>query len=120
MKSYEYRIKMLIEQLSDRLTQFKGDVIDCSQLFLSFGFDAMGDVAFGKSIDMVSNRAVHSSVRIVLDGMVIAGLLTPLPWLVRLLTSVPALNRDWHILMARAESHLQGRMATDTSEPDVS
>jgi hypothetical protein len=49
----------------------------------------MGDLAFGKDFDMVNSAKSHSALKLLMEGMKPLGLLTPVPWALLVLKSLP-------------------------------
>ena len=49
----------------------------------------MGQVAFSKDFNMLRNAQWHSAIELIRDGMKAYGSLSPVPWLMRLGSSIP-------------------------------
>ena len=80
----------------------------------------MGDVVSGQSFDMIANNKMHSSVAIMRSGVNLVGMLTLVPWAVRVLASIPGVTRDWQRFEIWAEEQVRKRAMAGTKDPDVS
>jgi cytochrome P450 len=120
LRSYQERVKTHVDRLSTNISKRLGEPINCTELFLFFGFDVMGDTAFGSDFGMLESNEEHPIVGIVRGGIYVIGRLTPLPWLVTILSSLPGANSDFKKLEAYAEDEIQKRAEmSDRDEEDV-
>lgn len=60
-----------------------------STWFNYYSFDVMGDLAFGKSFDMLSSGRAHFAMELLQSGMLPLGLLTPISWMIPVMVAAP-------------------------------
>ncbi|KAI1406792.1 cytochrome P450 [Hypoxylon sp. FL1857] len=81
-------------------------------LLIWFGFDAMGDIIFDTSFDMLRSRKWHPIVQHVKKGLHLIGLLSSTPWLThigfRLAPRIGIVNR-WYELVDYCKKQIQRR-----------
>ena len=118
LRSYQERVKTHVDRLSTNIDKRLGEAINCTKLFLFFGFDVMGDTAFGSGFGMLESNEEHPIVGIMRGGIYVIGRLTPLPWLVTILSSIPGANADFKKLEAYAEEEIQKRAKMDDRDED--
>lgn len=119
LRSYQERVKTHVDNLSENIGKRLGESRNFTELFLFFGFDVMGDTAFGSGFDMLKTNEEHPIVQIMRGGIFIIGRLTPIPWLVTVLSSLPGAAGDFKKLEAFAERSIQNRAKLDRGEDDV-
>ncbi|KAF2243918.1 cytochrome P450 monooxygenase-like protein, partial [Trematosphaeria pertusa] len=119
LRSYQKRVNTHVDSLSKNISKRVGEAINCTQLFLFFGFEVMGDTAFGSGFGMLETNEEHPIVQIMRSGIYIIGRLTPVPWLVTVLTSLPGANADFKRLEAYAEKSIIARSKMDRDPDDV-
>ncbi|KAF2445239.1 cytochrome P450 [Karstenula rhodostoma CBS 690.94] len=119
LHSYQERVKTHVDNLSTNIGKRLGDSINSTELFLLFGFDVMGDTAFGSSFGMLETNEEDPIFQIMRSGIFIIGRLTPLPWLVTVLSSLPGAAGDFKKLAAFAETSIQNRAKMDGDGDDV-
>jgi hypothetical protein len=95
LQSYQERTNTKVELLAQNIARTKGQPIDCQQLFLFFGFDVMGDIAFGEGFGMLESNKTHPVMNIMRSGIHILGRLSPVPWFITILASLPGGTADW-------------------------
>ena len=84
--------------------------MDMTRLFLFYGFDVMGDVAFGTQLDMLKSGHIHHAVEAMRKGMKPFGWLTHAPWLFHLLLGVPGAMTDFYRLVGWAHGEVGKRL----------
>lgn len=72
-----------------QLDNLEGQSVNASRWFNFYSFDVMGDLAFGKSFNMLKSGEQHYALKVLVDGMRPLGILTPVPWLFPLLLRIP-------------------------------
>ena len=87
LRGYENRIRPFHEQLVSQISKREGQPMNVSKWFNLFSFDVMGELAFGKSYDMLASGENHPSLKILSEGMDHLGLSLP-SWILRLLFTV--------------------------------
>ncbi|CAI6339949.1 unnamed protein product [Periconia digitata] len=106
LRIYQERVAEHVTSLSNNIRGRLGQSRNCTELFYFFGFDVMGDTAFGKDFNMLKSNIQHPIVEIMRSGTYIMGRLTPVPWLVTVLASLPGVNKNFERLESYAEEHI--------------
>ena len=108
-----------IEQLERKIFELAGQAVDVTQLFLFYGFDVMGDVAFGTELNNLRSGKTHHAVEAMRSGMIPFGILTPVPWLFHLLIAIPGALKAWHQLIDWAHGEVTKRLQYKPENPDI-
>jgi len=69
LRGYETRVEPFVDVLVKRIAEFKGQPINVSKWFNFFGYDVMGDLAFGKDFGMLSSGKEHFAINLLNEGM---------------------------------------------------
>lgn len=70
----------------------------------------MGDIAFGKSFDMLTNAKEHSALQLLHNGLKPMGYLFGIPWLFDIVSKLfPFLARDFNKFLAYCEGQVEER-----------
>jgi hypothetical protein len=72
-------------------------------------FDVMGDLAFGKSFDMLTSGATHSAIKLLQVGMQPMSFAFAVPWLFRILTKIPFLAGGYYRFIKWSEEQAMKR-----------
>ena len=91
LRDYESRVTKYTEQLVSGIRQRAGQVINASDWFLYYGFDVMGDLAFGQPFEMLVNGKEHHVIKMLHSGMLPLGMLSPVVWIIPVLAALPRL-----------------------------
>jgi cytochrome P450 family 628 len=83
-----------------------------------FGFDVMGDLAFGKSFDMLKTGEPHFVVKLLKGAMTPLGWMTPAPWIIPLLLNTVGAGPMSTFITWSAEQ-VEKRKKMKPAEPDV-
>lgn len=89
LRDFEPRELVHIRRLGDKLTEREGQVTNVSRWFSFLTFDIMEDLAFGNPFSMLESGEQHYAMKLLHDGQKQLALLTPVPWLTRILTNIP-------------------------------
>ncbi|KAL8822793.1 MAG: hypothetical protein Q9191_006478 [Dirinaria sp. TL-2023a] len=89
LRDYESRITKYTEQLVSGIRQRVGQVVNASDWFLYYGFDVMGDLAFGQSFEMLVHGQEHHVIKMLHSGMLPLGMLSPVVWTIPVLAALP-------------------------------
>lgn len=111
LRGYAQRIKIYDDQLLSRINAASSSAspINVSKWFNYYSFDAMGDLAFGKSFDMLKNDQEHWAVTLMNTGLEALAFLFPV-WLFRVLISIPGLLRDHLRIVEFCNAQLEKRI----------
>lgn len=94
--------------------------MNASTWFNYYSFDVMGDLAFGKSFDMLKSGRTHYMMDALEKGMRPVGWLSPLPWIIPVFASTPILNADFTQLIQWCREQVEKRMTIEVKVPDIS
>ncbi len=111
VQGYAQRTKIYDDQLLAKIeaASSSGQSRNVSKLFNYYSFDVMGDLAFGRSFDMLKNDEEHWAINLMNTGM--EGMSFQFPtWLFRVLTSIPGLLRDHQRIVKFCNTQLSERM----------
>lgn len=92
LRAYEDRILGYSRALQAQISRLSGQPISASDWFHFYSFDVMGDIAFGRSFEMLKTGKPHFALNLLKEGMAPLGLLGPVPWAFCVLTSIPGLG----------------------------
>jgi hypothetical protein len=63
--------------------------MDMSAWAMYFSFDVMGEVGFGKDFNNLASGVEHSAIKGVHSHMTMLGIMSTVPWLLNVLSSIP-------------------------------
>lgn len=69
LRDYEKRMEPYADALRDRIEASKGQPVDVSKWFNFFGYDVMGNLAFGKDFGMLQSGKEHFAINLLNEGM---------------------------------------------------
>ena len=79
----------------------------------------MGELAFGKSFNMLKSEEHHHVIRLLADGMKLLGLVSPAPWLARIGFEIPGLANGWEKMFQWSDKHMQERLEKRDAKADI-
>ncbi|KAH9905674.1 cytochrome P450 [Xylariomycetidae sp. FL2044] len=114
-----HRAKILVQ--IDKLDQcieshaLAGQPTEARDVFLWFGFDAMGDFVLSKSFNMLQDRKWHDIIVHLRRALSLLGPLTPTPWLMQIALRsalIPHIGplRDWFDMFVWGETEVRNRL----------
>ena len=111
LRGYAQRTKVYDDQLLAKIgvASSSGELLNVSKLFNYYSFDVMGDLAFGRSFDMLKNDEEHWAITLMNSGLEALAFLFPI-WLFRLLISIPGLLKDHQRIVDFCNTQLSKRM----------
>ncbi|KAL2783866.1 benzoate 4-monooxygenase cytochrome P450 [Aspergillus keveii] len=121
LREYSPRVRQHAIRLHEVIEQSinNSQPLDVTQWFNYYSFDVMGDLAFGKSFNMLAGGGDHYFVSMIHENMRYVGHLGPLVWLFPLFSRIPVLN--WEILRfwRFVAGQIAERRKNPPSSPDV-
>ncbi|KAF2793406.1 cytochrome P450 [Melanomma pulvis-pyrius CBS 109.77] len=87
--TYEPRIKAKADLFKSQLLNNAGKSMDMSAWSMFFSFDVMGEVGFGKDFNNLVSGVEHSAIKGVHSHMAMLGIMSTVPWLLNVLSSIP-------------------------------
>ncbi|KAF4438949.1 hypothetical protein F53441_12683 [Fusarium austroafricanum] len=97
LQDYEPRITKYTTQLLDRLHEMQGMDINASDWLNFHSFDVMGDLAFGKSFDMLRSGVKHYFMTALHDSMKMVGYLSHITWMLPVFKLIPANDQRYSL-----------------------
>ncbi|KAH8597073.1 putative cytochrome P450 [Bisporella sp. PMI_857] len=120
LRGYEQRIRNSQDKLVAHLAGSEGKPVNMTEMFGFYGFDVMGDLAFGKSFDMIEASKAHWAIELLYEGLKPLAFNFPI-WFFRVLTSLPLVTRDWWRLINFCQESILLRMEIkEQNIPDIS
>lgn len=83
-----------------------------------YAFDVMGQVGFGRPWGMLEDGNLHEAIGQLHKAMVPLGVLSPVPWLLRLVTDIPGANAAVQDFMAWCWAQLAEKKKVHKSLPN--
>jgi cytochrome P450 len=119
LRGYESRVFGYTELLLKQIEMFGGQPLDASKWFNYYSFDVMGDLAFGKSFDMLKKGESHFAIDLLHNGQMSLGVVGPVPWLLLLGTRLPIVSRPYWTFVNWCTEQVRERQKMKVEEPDV-
>ncbi|KAF3044325.1 hypothetical protein E8E12_007952 [Didymella heteroderae] len=88
LATYEPRIKIKADAFMRQLRQ-STKPFDASAWSMFYSFDVMGEVGLGKDFNNLTSGQEHPAIKGVHDHMTMLGILSTVPWLLNVLSSIP-------------------------------
>ncbi|KAH8689533.1 putative cytochrome P450 [Talaromyces proteolyticus] len=118
LRGYEKRIRQYRDMLMSTFAETKGRPINVTQWFNNYSFDVVGDLAFGRSFDMLKNDNDHWAVVLLAEGFKPLAL-SPPTWLFRLAQHIPGATKDWFRFLDFCRRRILKRMQNKPDIPDI-
>ncbi|KAJ5654227.1 hypothetical protein N7490_001230 [Penicillium lividum] len=106
---YIPRIESKTDLLMKRLSEHEGKPLDITKWSLLYTFDVMGLVAFSKDYKQLDNSAEHSAIAAMHSQMDMLAILSPVPWVMFVLGSIPGLKTPLKIFEEYSASQMNER-----------
>ncbi|CAJ2505022.1 Uu.00g124160.m01.CDS01 [Anthostomella pinea] len=120
VRGYEERTKSyrarLISHLSQSVSQEQP--VDMTLWFNFYTFDVMGDLAFGRSFDMLATSQQHWAISILHAGLRAFSIHAPV-WFFRFFMAIPGLGGDFQRYVSFCCDTLDKRIKTKVDTPDI-
>ncbi|KAH7208090.1 benzoate 4-monooxygenase cytochrome P450 [Fusarium oxysporum] len=119
LRRYEDRVAEYTTQLLQHIEALQDEPLDISMWFNFYSFDVMGDLAFGKGFDMLSNGTKHPFMELTHSHMLVAGSLSRLAWIFPLLKRISIFNQKTCELEERIKQLVNWRIKNEPDVPDI-
>ncbi|KAF9776611.1 hypothetical protein IL306_005185 [Fusarium sp. DS 682] len=119
LRDYEHRVLKYTKLLTDRIDDMKGKPFNVALWVNFYTFDIMGDLAFGKSFDMLASGVEHEFFTESHKTQAFMGAFRRLIWLFPLIAAIPILNRQYLAFQAWITNQVETRRKNKPAEPDV-
>jgi tryprostatin B 6-hydroxylase len=93
--------------------------MNVSKWFHYYSFDIVGDLAFGKSFDMLKNGRIHFAIELLQRGMAPTGLLTPISWMIPVMAAAPIIGSEYRRLCDWCAEQVEQRRKMKVDVPDI-
>ncbi|RDW77473.1 cytochrome P450-12 [Coleophoma cylindrospora] len=119
LRDYEGRVTKYADDLTKQLTTFAGKPFDASLWFNFYSFDVMGDLAFGRSFDMLKNGEQHHALKTLQEAMAPLGILSPLPWIFPVVHYIPGARDGIKGFIDFCDQQIEKRKEKEPEVPDI-
>jgi tryprostatin B 6-hydroxylase len=109
LRDYDERMAWYRALLVKAIEDADGRSMDVTRLFKLYSFDVMGELAFGRSFEMLETNKEHEAIKLLDSGLFALGFKLPM-WFFRLATSIPGATKDWWGFISYCISQLDTRM----------
>jgi tryprostatin B 6-hydroxylase len=93
--------------------------MNVSKWFHYYSFDIVGDLAFGKSFDMLKNGRIHFAIELLERGMAASGVLTPISWMIPVMAAAPIIGSEYRRLCDWCAEQVEQRRKMKVDVPDI-
>ena len=87
-----------------------GKPTNATRLLRFFSFDVIGDLTLGTKFQMLESDVEHFAADVLRRGMLPLGVLTPVPWLLLILSRVPGLLSGWDNMISWSDQQVERRI----------
>ncbi|KAK6813588.1 hypothetical protein RU639_010351 [Aspergillus parasiticus] len=120
LHGYEKRIQVYRQKLVNQIKSMEDSKpVNINTLFTWYGYDVMGDLAFGQSFDMLEKSESHWAILMIHSMLKPVEYLMPI-WFFRLLLSIPGTTKAFWKFNEYWGQLFKIRMATKQELPDIS
>ncbi|KAF3038407.1 hypothetical protein E8E11_005959 [Didymella keratinophila] len=115
LATYEPRIKAKADAFMRQLRQ-SSEPFDASAWSMFYSFDVMGEVGLGKDFNNLTSGQEHPAIKGVHDHMTMLGILSTVPWLLNVLSSIPGVAAGYSSFFHFCSSEIQAKNKTWDNE----
>jgi cytochrome P450 len=119
LRNYESRVGKYADELVQQISSFSGKELNATRWFNFYSFDVMGDLAFGRSFNMLTRGEEHYAIKLLHENTRPLGIHSPIPWFLYTCTKIPYATDDIKRFLAYSEQCVEERKTMKVSEPDV-
>lgn len=119
LPDYEGRIIRYTADLIDQGLTRSGRPVNASKWSDYYSFDVMGHLAFGKSFDMLKDGQTHLPIKLLESGLLPLRLLTPIPWMIPVMTNAPILGSQYRRLFDWCADQVEKPRRMKVNVPDI-
>ncbi|KAF5009948.1 hypothetical protein FDECE_3855 [Fusarium decemcellulare] len=119
LRDYEPRVEKYTRILMSQLEQRRGKPIDITEWFNFYGFDVMGDLAFGKSFNMLTDGVAHYYMKLTHTSTLWGTQFGRSSWLYLLMKDMPIVNYQIANFLKWLRKHVDERKKTEPELPDL-
>lgn len=119
LRNYEGRVTSYADELVAQLDAFRGKAVNATHWFNYYAFDAIGDLGFGKTFDMLKTGEKHNALKLLHEVQVPLGFLSPIPWIFPILIKAPRLMDGLNGFISFCSKQIDIRRVNEPSVPDI-
>lgn len=119
LRDYEPRVIRHANNLLEHLARTEGHPVNVSDWFNFFSFDVMGDLAWGKSFNMLRDGIKHYFMVVLHADMTNIGLFSHMLWLFPIFKATPILNAEHRRFWDWLKVQVSERRQKEPELPDV-
>ncbi|KAK7424018.1 hypothetical protein QQX98_000628 [Neonectria punicea] len=119
LRNYEPRVAQYTNILLDQIQAREGKSMDITLWCHFYGFDVMGDLAFGRSFDMLQGGIQHYYMKLMHSNMILTTSFGRYPWAFLLVQHVPILNLTYKRFIEWLKEEVNDRMEEEPELPDI-
>ncbi|EOA83112.1 uncharacterized protein SETTUDRAFT_21815 [Exserohilum turcica Et28A] len=116
LSMYEPRIKAKADVFKNQLASKGASSMDASTWSMFFSFDVMGEVGFGKDFNNLQSGVEHVAIKGVHSHMTMLGIMSTVPWLLNVLSSIPGAAAGYSDFFSFCSSQIREKHKTWDSE----
>ncbi len=109
LRGYETRIQKYNQLMLDQILKSSRKPLNMAELFNQYSFDVMGDLAFGRSFDMLTTGETHWAIKLLNEGMDPMGFGFPV-WFFRFVVAIPGAAASYWKFIKFCSDRLGKRM----------
>ncbi|KAF7540210.1 hypothetical protein G7054_g1607 [Neopestalotiopsis clavispora] len=119
LRNYEPRVQDYTNQLMQQLAKRENQPVNVTDWFNFYSFDVMGDLAWGKSFNMLRDGIKHYFMKSLHADMTNVGLFSHLVWLFPIFKATPILNAENKKFWSWVNKQVADRKMMKPSHQDV-
>ncbi|KAI0401622.1 cytochrome p450 monooxygenase [Xylaria palmicola] len=119
LRDYEPRVAKYTDLLLEQFEARVGTPINMTAWIGFYGFDVMGDLAFGHSFDMLKSGSVNYYIGLMQEFLKVRAMFSRIPWAFRILQVMALLNTSFTQFRTWMEQQVKTRMKNEPDIPDV-
>ncbi|KAF7556322.1 hypothetical protein G7Z17_g1549 [Cylindrodendrum hubeiense] len=119
LRNYEPRVAKYTDLLLSKIEASAGKPMDATLWLNFYGFDVMGDLAFGKSFNMLNGGVAHHYMKLMHTMTVFGTSLGRFPWAFLLTQYIPFVNMAYKKFIKWLKLRVKARIELEPELPDV-
>lgn len=109
LANYEPRVKEKADLLTERMRERARQPVNITKWAMFYSFDVIGEVAFSKDFGNLMTGTEHSALIPIHEHIKALGVLSPVPWLMNILTCLPAASNIYTEIFAFCADEIQAK-----------
>ncbi|KAG8159732.1 hypothetical protein KVR01_010369 [Diaporthe batatas] len=119
LSRYEDRVNRLVAQLMGGIKNNQDRPFNVSQWFGFWGFDLMGELAFGEGFKLMDRNEEDYYYKTTARFLPMISIFGPIPWLFPIIKRIPILNRESNEFDEFQAGMFWKRFRSEPKEPDI-